>query len=55
MRNVTVTHSQLKQTPLGRDEILFSFHGRIQRSTFWLAFLSVVCIYLLLIAVLIHS
>ena len=53
MKSVTTSHSQDRQSPLGRDEILFSFAGRIQRRTFWLASLAMLGISILLYATLV--
>ena len=52
MRGVTATHSQKKrQAPLTRNEVFFSFSGRITRRTFWRANLVALGISILLYAI----
>lgn len=52
MKNVTISHSQERQSPLSKDKVLFSYQGRIKRRTFWLASLAMVGIFFLIVSVL---
>ena len=49
---MTINHPQVRQSPLSKNEVLFSYHGRIKRRTFWLAHLAVIGLFFLVVSVL---